>query len=42
MPRVLLLGGTSEASALARLLAGAGVPAVFSYAGRTAMPVAQP
>lgn len=40
--RVLLLGGTSEASALARALAEAGVDAVFSYAGRTGAPVAQP
>ncbi|WP_168217589.1 cobalt-precorrin-6A reductase [Paracoccus liaowanqingii] len=40
--RVLLLGGTTEASRLAQLLAGAGVEAVFSYAGRTAAPVAQP
>ncbi|MES2664516.1 MAG: cobalt-precorrin-6A reductase [Pseudomonadota bacterium] len=42
MPRVLLLGGTTEASALARRLAAGGVEAVFSYAGRTAAPVAQP
>ena len=42
MPRVLLLGGTTEASLLARHLAGAGVAAVFSYAGRTEAPVAQP
>lgn len=42
MPRILLLGGTTEASALARLLAGAGLDAVFSYAGRTAAPVGQP
>lgn len=42
MTRVLLLGGTSEASALARALAEAGVDAVFSYAGRTASPVPQP
>ncbi|NUB46771.1 cobalt-precorrin-6A reductase [Fertoebacter nigrum] len=42
MPRILLLGGTTEASLLARALAGAGVEAVFSYAGRTAAPVAQP
>jgi precorrin-6A/cobalt-precorrin-6A reductase len=41
-PRVLLLGGTTEASAMARRLAEAGVRAVFSYAGRTAAPVAQP
>lgn len=40
--RVLLLGGTSEASALARALAEAGVDAVFSYAGRTEAPIAQP
>ena len=42
MKRVLLLGGTTEASDLARLLAGAGIDAVFSYAGRTAAPVTQP
>jgi precorrin-6A/cobalt-precorrin-6A reductase len=42
MPRVLLLGGTTEASAMARALAGAGVDAVYSYAGRTEAPVAQP
>ncbi|WP_199489420.1 cobalt-precorrin-6A reductase [Pseudotabrizicola alkalilacus] len=40
--RVLLLGGTTEASLLARALAEAGIDAVFSYAGRTAAPVAQP
>lgn len=40
--RVLLLGGTSEASRLAAALAGAGVDAVFSYAGRTADPIPQP
>lgn len=40
--RVLLLGGTTEASDLARAFAAAGVEAVFSYAGRTAAPVAQP
>jgi precorrin-6A/cobalt-precorrin-6A reductase len=42
MPRILLLGGTTEASLLARALAGVGLDAVFSYAGRTAAPVAQP
>lgn len=42
MTRALLLGGTSEASALARRLAADGVEAVFSYAGRTESPVAQP
>jgi len=40
--RVLLLGGTTEASLLARRLAQDGVDAVFSYAGRTDAPVAQP
>jgi precorrin-6A/cobalt-precorrin-6A reductase len=41
-PRVLLLGGTTEAAALARALAKAGVEAVYSYAGRTERPVAPP
>ena len=40
--RVLLLGGTTEASQLARALSDAQVDAVFSYAGRTESPVAQP
>ena len=40
--RVLLLGGTTEASQLARALNGADVDAIFSYAGRTESPVAQP
>ena len=40
--RVLLLGGTTEASLLAHALAGAGVAAVFSYAGRTDAPLPQP
>jgi precorrin-6A/cobalt-precorrin-6A reductase len=42
MTRILLLGGTTEASLLARALAGSGMAAVYSYAGRTAAPVAQP
>ena len=42
MPRILLLGGTTEASQLANELAAAGMDAVFSYAGRTEAPVAQP
>lgn len=42
MTRILLLGGTTEASRMARALAEAGVAAVFSYAGRTEAPVAQP
>ncbi|EBA16726.1 precorrin-6x reductase [Roseobacter sp. SK209-2-6] len=42
MTRILLLGGTTEASTLAKTLAGAGADAVFSYAGRTAKPVSQP
>ena len=37
-----MLGGTTEASLLARKLAEAGIDAVFSYAGRTEAPVAQP
>jgi len=40
--RLLLLGGTTEASRLATALAAQGVDAVFSYAGRTASPVPQP
>jgi precorrin-6A/cobalt-precorrin-6A reductase len=42
MTRSLILGGTTEASALARALAAAGADAVFSYAGRTEAPAAQP
>ncbi|MBE3640667.1 cobalt-precorrin-6A reductase [Mangrovicoccus algicola] len=42
MTRLLLLGGTSDAAALARLVADAGLDAVYSYAGRTAAPAAQP
>jgi precorrin-6A/cobalt-precorrin-6A reductase len=41
--RVLILGGTAEASALARLLAGeAWVAPVLSFAGRTVSPVLPP
>jgi precorrin-6A/cobalt-precorrin-6A reductase len=41
--RVLILGGTTEASALARLLAGeAWVAPVLSFAGRTVSPVLPP
>lgn len=42
MPNVLLLGGTTEASALAGLLAAQGIAATLSYAGRTESPRAQP
>jgi precorrin-6A/cobalt-precorrin-6A reductase len=42
MPRVLLLGGTTEAARMARALAEAGVDAVYSYAGRTEAPMGQP
>ncbi|MBH1973486.1 MAG: cobalt-precorrin-6A reductase [Rhodobacteraceae bacterium] len=42
MTRALVLGGTTEASLLARRLAESGIDAVFSYAGRTDAPVAQP
>lgn len=40
--RVLVLGGTTEAGALAHALATAGIDAIYSYAGRTARPAAQP
>lgn len=40
--RVLLLGGTTEATALAHIFAAAGIDAVFSYAGRTENPIEQP
>lgn len=36
------MGGTTEASQLAGALAAAGIPALFSYAGRTEAPRAQP
>ncbi|MEZ5776867.1 MAG: cobalt-precorrin-6A reductase [Paracoccaceae bacterium] len=42
MPRVLLLGGTTEAGLLARRFASDGVDAVYSYAGRTGSPTVQP
>jgi precorrin-6A/cobalt-precorrin-6A reductase len=42
MPRILLLGGTHEAGQMAAALAKAGLEAVYSYAGRTAAPVAAP
>lgn len=42
MTRILLLGGTTEATRLAQALALAKLDAVFSYAGRTEAPVAQP
>lgn len=42
MPRVLLLGGTTEAAQMAHTLAEAGLDAVYSFAGRTKAPVAQP
>ncbi|WP_192036452.1 cobalt-precorrin-6A reductase [Halomonas sp. YLGW01] len=40
--KVLILGGTTEASALARALAEREIPARFSYAGRVAAPKPQP
>lgn len=42
IPRVLVLGGTTEASRLAQALADAQVDAIFSYAGRTESPLPQP
>lgn len=40
--RILILGGTSDANRLAAAIAASGVPAVYSYAGRTKVPVNQP
>jgi precorrin-6A/cobalt-precorrin-6A reductase len=42
MVRALILGGTSEANLLATALAAAGLDAIYSYAGRTQVPVNQP
>ncbi|MFB9051384.1 cobalt-precorrin-6A reductase [Sphingobium indicum] len=42
MSNILILGGTTEASALAAALAERGMRAVLSYAGRTDKPRAQP
>lgn len=39
---LLILGGTTEASALAKVVAGKRIPAIFSYAGRTESPKFQP
>ena len=41
-PNLLILGGTAEASALAKAVAERGWRATFSYAGRVAKPDAQP
>ena len=41
-PHLLILGGTAEASALAKAVAALSIQAVFSYAGRVARPDAQP
>ncbi|RUR55967.1 cobalt-precorrin-6A reductase [Vreelandella populi] len=42
MINVLILGGTSEASALASAISECEIPAIFSYAGRVKAPKAQP
>lgn len=42
MPNLLILGGTSEANALARAVAEARIPATYSYAGRVDTPRPQP
>ena len=42
MIKILILGGTSEASAPASAVAKRGLPAIFSYAGRVATPKPQP
>lgn len=41
-PNLLILGGTLEATALARAVAKAGITATVSFAGRVARPVRQP
>lgn len=41
-PNLLILGGTTEASALAQRLAGTGLRATLSLAGRVKAPAAQP
>lgn len=41
-PKILLLGGTADATRLAHFLAEAGHDATFSYAGRTQTPTPQP
>jgi precorrin-6A/cobalt-precorrin-6A reductase len=41
-PRLLILGGTAEASALAALAAARGIDATLSFAGRVASPRPQP
>lgn len=40
--RVLILGGTSDANRLAAEVAAVGLPAIYSYAGRTQVPANQP
>ncbi|MGF2687879.1 MULTISPECIES: cobalt-precorrin-6A reductase [Marinobacter] len=42
MIKVLILGGTTEAGVLAKALADARVPALYSYAGRVRSPKPQP
>ncbi len=42
MPNLLILGGTTEANALAKSVAEQGIPATYSYAGRVDAPRHQP
>lgn len=42
MPNLLILGGAAEGKALAKAVAEAGLRATYSYAGRVALPEAQP
>lgn len=42
MKRILVLGGTSDATLLAHVLKATGQDAIFSYAGRTMAPTPQP
>ncbi len=42
MPNLLILGGTTEANALAKSVAERGIAAIYSYAGRVVTPRPQP
>ena len=42
MPNLLILGGTTEANALAKSVSEQGIPATYSYAGRVDTPRPQP
>jgi len=42
IPKILILGGTTEANALAQAVSERGIPATYSYAGRVSNPRPQP